>query len=93
LDITQIYIYIYIYIYLFIYLFIYFIYFIFIFILFFFSLLWHFASGNTPLLGPYPILPGTFAILVVVGLNFALAIRAEPLLNGPFVGSLARHTS
>jgi hypothetical protein len=39
---------------------------------FFFLLLWHFASGNTPLLGPYPTLPGTFAILVVVGLNFAI---------------------
>jgi len=58
-----------------------------------FFLLWHFALGNTPLLGPYPTLPGTFPILVVVGLNFELAIRAELLLNGPFVGSWARHTS
>lgn len=66
---------------------------IYLFMYFDFFLLWHFALGNTPLLGPYPTLPGTFPILVVVGLNFELAIRAELLLNGPFVGSWARHTS
>jgi hypothetical protein len=49
---------------------------LFIYVLFYFCLLWHFALGNTPLLSPYPTLPGTFAILVVVGLNFELAIRA-----------------